>query len=196
VRQAAAERSLTSLEPEGGRIDDMMLLASDDERMTMHPCAILQILFLISVSNSGPVLLNRLLGERLAYPVDGGLVLRDGYPLLGHSKTWRGVFAAILLATFAAVPIGLPWQAGALAGTSAMAGDCLSSFTKRRLGLKSSSMALGLDQVPESLLPAWAFTAYVPIDPLDFVVIVSVFFVGELALSRLLFALGLRERPY
>jgi CDP-diglyceride synthetase len=164
--------------------------------MPTHPLAILQSLVLIGAANSAPVFLRRLFGECLAQPIDGGLVLRDGHPLLGHSKTWRGLAAAILLATFAAVLIGLPWQAGALVGASAMAGDCLSSFTKRRLGLESSRMALGLDQVPESLLPALSCSAYAPLGPLDFVVIVSVFFVGELALSRLFFALGLRDRPY
>ena len=34
-----------------------------------------------------------------------------------------------------------------------MAGDLLSSFTKRRMRLASSSMAPGIDQVPESVLP-------------------------------------------
>ena len=83
-------------------------------------------------------------------------MLRDGHQLLGRSKTWREVAAAIVLAACAAVLIGLPWQAGALIGASAMAGDCLSSFVKRRLALEPSSMALGLDQVPKSLLPAIA----------------------------------------
>jgi len=94
------------------------------------------------------------------------------------------------------VLINLPWQAGALAAASAMAGDCLSSFVKRRLGLEPSSMTLGLDQVPESLLPAVACSVYLPLGAIDVVAIVVVFFVGQLALSRLFFAIGLRDRPY
>jgi CDP-archaeol synthase len=81
--------------------------------------------------------------------------------------------------------MSLPWQLGALAATSAMAGDCLSSFVKRRFGLEPSSMTLGLDQVPESLFPAVACSAYLPLGPLDVALIVLVFFVGELATSRL-----------
>jgi hypothetical protein len=69
----------------------------------------------------------------------------------------------VVLAACAAVLIDLPWQAGALAGVSAMAGDCLSSFVKRRLALEASSMSLGLDQVPESLFPAIACSAYLPL---------------------------------
>ena len=100
--------------------------------MSAHPLAILQSLILISAANGAPVLFARLLGARFAHPIDGGIVLRDGHPLLGRSKTWRGLAAAILLAACAAVLIRLPWQLGALAAASAMAGDCLSSFVKRR----------------------------------------------------------------
>ena len=94
-------------------------------------------------------------------------MLRDSHPLLGRSKTWRGIAAAILLAACAAVLMSLPWQLGVLAATSAMAGDCLSSFVKRRFGLEPSSMTLGLDQVPESLFPAVACSVYLPLGPLD-----------------------------
>jgi len=116
--------------------------------------------------------------------------------LLGRSKTWRGLAAAVILAACAAVLMSLPWQLGALAAASAMAGDCLSSFVKRRFGLEPSSMTLGLDQVPESLFPAVACSGYLPLGPLDVALIVLVFSVGELATSRLLFAIGLRDRPY
>ena len=84
----------------------------------------------------------------------------------------------------------------ALAAASAMAGDCFSSFVKRRFRLEPSSMVLGLDQVPESLFPAVACSAYLPLGPLDIALIVLVFSVGELATSRLFFAVGLRDRPY
>ena len=55
---------------------------------------------------------------------------------------------------------------------------------------------LGLDQVPESLFPAVACSAYLPLGPLDIALIVLVFSVGELAMSRLFFAVGPRDRPY
>src|SRR5271166_6481204 len=59
-----------------------------------------------------------------------------------------------------------------------------------------SSMTLGLDQVPESLFPAVACSAYLPLGPVDLLAIVLVFSVGELAMSQLFFAVGLRDRPY
>jgi len=45
-------------------------------------------------------------------------MLADGRPLFGRSKTWRGLAGAVFLATLAAVVVGLPWQAGALAGAA------------------------------------------------------------------------------
>jgi hypothetical protein len=161
-----------------------------------HTIAVLQSLILLSAANGAPVVSARMLGRRFAGPIDGGVLLRDGHPLLGRSKTWRGLAAAIVLAACTAVLIGLPWQAGALIGASAMAGDCLSSFVKRRLALEPSSMALGLDQVPESLLPAIASLLFLPLTFGDIVAIVLVFSLGELAVSRLFYAVGLRDRPY
>jgi CDP-diglyceride synthetase len=150
-----------------------------------HILAILRSLILISAANGVPVLFARLLGTRFARPIDGGIVWRDGHRLLGRSKTSRGLAAAVVLAACAAVLISLPWQAGALAGVSAMAGDCFSSFVKRRFGLEPSSMTLGLDQVPESLFPAVACSAYLPLRPIDIAAIVKMFSIGGLgAVSR------------
>jgi CDP-2,3-bis-(O-geranylgeranyl)-sn-glycerol synthase len=92
--------------------------------------------------------------------------------------------------------IGLEADLGARIAALAMAGDLLSSFIKRRLRLPPSSQALGLDQIPESLLPLLAC-----IDPLDLTMYdiaagVVIFLVGELLLSRLLFRIHLRDRPY
>jgi hypothetical protein len=164
--------------------------------MSAPALAVLQSLVLISAANGAPVLFARMLGPRFARPIDGRIVSRDGRPMLGRSKTWRGLVSAFLLAVSVAVLIGLPWRLGALVAASAMAGDCLSSFVKRRLGLEPSSMALGLDQGPESLFPAVVCSAYLPLGAIGVVLIVVVFFVGGLAMSRLFFVVGLRDRPY
>jgi CDP-2,3-bis-(O-geranylgeranyl)-sn-glycerol synthase len=116
--------------------------------------------------------------------------------MFGHSKTFRGVLLAILATTAASLLLGLGWKAGALVGAMAMAGDLFSSFSKRRLGLAPSSMALGLDQIPESLFPALAARVLLPLSLLDVAVVVISFFVGSLVLSRILFRFNLRDRPY
>ncbi len=162
----------------------------------MNHWPILQGLILLLVANGTPVLATRLLGQRLAWPLDCGLKLPDGRPLLGRSKTVRGVLLSILVTTAAAPLLGLPWWAGTVAGTAAMAGDLLSSLLKRRLGLPSSSRAWGLDQVPEALLPLLALQATMGLAAIDVLIATLLFWVGGILLSRLLFALGIRDRPY
>jgi CDP-diglyceride synthetase len=164
--------------------------------MQISLLAIAECLVLIGGANAVPVALKRILSNRYSKPVDGGLVLRDGRRLLGPSKTWRGVAFAILVPACLSPLMGLSWRAGALVGATAMAGDCMASFLKRRLGLAVSSMALVLDQVPESLLPAISMRAYAQLSAIDILMVVLIFFVGELALSRVFFRFGLRERPY
>jgi len=165
-------------------------------RMSAHALDIVRALILIAAANGAPLLVARAMRARAAYPIDAGVVLNDGHPLLGHSKTWRGVASAVVLATGVAFLIRLPWWLGALVAASAMAGDGLSSFVKRRFGLEPGSMTLGLDQIPESLFPAIVCAACLPLGPVDVLAIVLVFFVAELAASPLFFAIGLKNRPY
>ena len=162
----------------------------------MHEVLVFKLLMLLAVANGTPVAAKRVLGDRFAYPLDGGARLRDGQPLFGHSKTVRGVLLAVLATALASLLIGLGWKVGALVGVTAMAGDLLSSFTKRRLGLPPSSMALGLDQIPESLFPLLACRVLLPLSFLDVVAGVTLFFIGELVISRILFRFNLRDRPY
>jgi len=162
----------------------------------MHPLADLQLLALLAVANTAPLIGKRLLGDRLAWPLDGGLTFADGRPLFGASKTIRGLALAVLLTSAVAPLAGLPAAIGALVAVTAMAGDLLSSFVKRRLALPPSSKATGLDQVPESLLPALACHGALALTLADIALVVAVFFVGEIIFSRLFFHLGLRDRPY
>ncbi len=164
--------------------------------LEVHPFLVAQILALLTVANGAPVIAKRILGSTLAPPLDSGLVLADGRRLLGGSKTFRGLVLS-LLATAACAPlIGLDWTIGVVVAGTAMAGDLLSSFAKRRMRLDSGSMALGLDQIPESLLPAIACRWLLPITVADVACVTVLFFVGALAASRVLFELAIRDRPY
>lgn len=78
----------------------------------------------------------------------------------------------------------------------AMAGDLLSSFLKRRLKFQPSSRATGLDQIPESLLPALACRPMLGFTAIDISAVVTVFSIGEMALSRLLFQWHVRDEPF
>jgi CDP-2,3-bis-(O-geranylgeranyl)-sn-glycerol synthase len=162
----------------------------------LHLWRLLQALVLIAVANGTPILAKFWLGDRCAQPLDAGLRLWDGEPLFGKSKTIRGLLLAMVTAALTSAIMGLGLAAGAVAGAAAMVGDLVSSFTKRRLGLKPSSMAPGLDQVPEALLPLVAIADRLQLSTADVVVGVAAFWIGEVVLSRVLFALSIRDRPY
>jgi len=162
----------------------------------MNPHSIILLLICLHVANGTPVIAKWLIGNRLDCALDHGLNLADGQRLFGQSKTFRGVVLAIAATSVVGSLIGLSWQAGAAIGASAMAGDLMSSFTKRRMKLAPSSMALGIDQIPESLLPAVLATWFLPLTVWDVLLTTIIFFVGELLLSRILFKLKIRDRPY
>jgi CDP-2,3-bis-(O-geranylgeranyl)-sn-glycerol synthase len=162
----------------------------------MQPLVILQLLLLLMLANGTPVIAKKIFGDRYSYPLDCNLVFSDGRPLFGRSKTIRGVVLAVLVTTAAAPLIGLSWQAGVLIGSFAMGGDLVSSFAKRRLNMPASSRASGLDQVPESLFPLLACRNLLSLALTDIGICVAMFFAGEVLLSRLLYALHLRDRPY
>jgi CDP-2,3-bis-(O-geranylgeranyl)-sn-glycerol synthase len=156
----------------------------------------LRLLLLLGVANSAPIAARRLLADRWAAPLDGGLNFVDGRPLLGPGKTIRGVAAAVVATALASWALGMSPQVGALLGAVSMAGDALASFVKRRLGVAPSGRATGLDQVPESLLPLLAVQGMLDLSAVQILAVTIAFFILEIPLARWAFRLGLRERPY
>jgi len=156
----------------------------------------IRLLLLLGVANSGPIAARRLLGDRWSWPLDAGLHFTDGRPLLGRSKTVRGIAVAVAACMLCGPLLGLPIAVGAVIGAVSMAGDALSSFVKRRLAIEPSGQAFGLDQIPESLLPLLAVQGMLDLSLLQVALITSAFVLLEIPLARLSYRLGLRERPY
>jgi CDP-2,3-bis-(O-geranylgeranyl)-sn-glycerol synthase len=155
-----------------------------------------RLLLLLAVANGSPILAKRLVDPRWSMPLDGGLHFFDGRPLLGPSKTVRGTIAAIVASALAAPALGIPVGLGALIGVAAMVGDTLSSFIKRRLGVASSAQAMGLDQIPEALLPMLAVQGPLDLSIRQIIGITLVFFALEIPFARLFYWLGIRDKPY
>jgi CDP-2,3-bis-(O-geranylgeranyl)-sn-glycerol synthase len=153
-------------------------------------------LLLLLVANGAPILAARVLRHHLDAPLDGGRILADGRPLLGPHKTVRGVVAAVgATAALGAAP-GLPLPLGAAVGAATMLGDALSSFLKRRQGLGSGGRATGLDQLPEAVLPLLVLHAAGAVSWVEAALALVGFLVLGAGLSRVLFFLGVRQRPY
>ena len=156
----------------------------------------LKVLLLLTLANGTPVIAKDILGNQFAIPIDGGAKFADGRPLLGSSKTVRGIFLSILVTSAFAPILGMNWKIGTLVAGAAMVGDLFSSFLKRRFHLHAGDKATGLDQIPESLFPLLACRGVLSFTSVDIVAGVVFFFFGELLLSRLFYHFRLRDRPY
>ncbi|QEL27175.1 CDP-archaeol synthase (plasmid) [Bosea sp. F3-2] len=160
------------------------------------PFFLIRVLLLLAAANGAPVVARKLLGNRFGTPIDLDFKLPDGKAILGPGKTIRGLLVAVIATMLAAFVLGLSVSIGLALGATSMLGDLIASFIKRRLGLRPHAQAFGLDQIPEALLPLLVLQDRLGLSAIDIGVIVGAFTAVEVILSRLLFRLGIRERPY
>lgn len=156
----------------------------------------LKLLLLLIIANGTPILAYKLLGDQWNMPVDARLRFFDGRALLGSSKTIRGILSSLLVTALVAPLFELTVIQGALLAFFSMCGDLCSSFFKRRLGISPSEMALGIDQIPEALFPLLIMQHQLQLTYESIAVIVVIFFIAELVISRILYYLRIRNRPY
>ena len=145
-----------------------------------------QLVLLLVISNATPVIISLLAGRHWNRPLDGNRLFRDQRPLLGPSKTIRGVLGAVLVTALLAPLLSLTALEGAGFALLAMTGDLCSSFIKRRLGIASSRSVPLLDQLPETVLPLWAMQSALGADTYEMLTAVVLFIVLDLLLSRLI----------
>ena len=157
---------------------------------------IIQLFILLFLANGTPVIARKIFAERFAWPLDGGIRFVDDQPLLGDSKTIRGLLFSVLVTAAGGALLGLGWKAGALIGAVSMAGDLFSSFIKRRMKLPPSSRAVGLDQVPEALFPLLVCQGMLGLGVGEIATVVVMFFLGDVIFSPLFYKLKIRKRPY
>ena len=102
------------------------------------------------LGNSFPVFFGKMF-PKLTSPIDGGRMAKDGNRILGDGKTWLGVVASFVggaLGGWIANIWGIgSVSSGMLIGFSAIFGDSIGSFTKRRLKMKRGDNAGLLDQM-------------------------------------------------
>ena len=156
----------------------------------------LPVLFLLVIANGAPVLGHRLLGNRFAWRLDGGLKGWDGRDLLGPTKTVRGVVLSVMATAAIAPVLGISALTGGMLAAFAMLGDAASSFVKRRLDIPPSGEAFLLDQLPESLLPLLVCQGRLGLQAPDLAWLAILFLLLQKLLSRILYRLHVRRRPY
>ena len=154
------------------------------------------VLVLLGVANGAPIFAKALLKDRFAAPLDFGRTLPDRQPVFGSSKTFRGVAVSIACTAVAAFVLGVGLRTGAEIAALSMLGDVVSSFLKRRLRLPAQAQAFGIDQIPEALLPLLVLRTRLNLTGWDIAVLLAAFVLLEIWVSRLLFRLHIRDRPY
>jgi hypothetical protein len=155
----------------------------------------LKFLILLLIANGSPILARGVLGDRFDRPLDAGARFTDGRPVFGRSKTIRGIGVSMLVTGLVAPLLAVPFVAGIAIGAFAMVGDLSSSFVKRRLALAPGARAMGLDQIPESLLPAVAMMGLFGFGWGSVALVVALFVVVDVSISPLLYWLRIRPEP-
>jgi len=148
-------------------------------------------------------------------PIDGGKTWR-GHELLGPHKTWRGIIAGIIIATFVLwiqqvlaanfewtqfVTDGIDYSAlplfilGPLFAIGALGGDAIESFFKRQRNIKSGGSWVPFDQLDYIIGSVLVTLFFVILSPVQYLWIFIVWFVVHLGASYLGYLLGLKKDP-
>lgn len=115
----------------------------------------LKFIFPAYCANGAPVLIGG------GLPMDLGRKLRDGKPVFGKNKTFRGFFAGLIVGTFVglieSVVFNYPVLFGLVTTLGAIVGDLTGAFLKRRLDIPPGGLLPVVDQL-DFIVGALAFS--------------------------------------
>lgn len=157
------------------------------------------------LANMTPILIRKH-WKLLDYPIDFNHKWRNGDPLLGSHKTWRGLISGTLVSVgtvaiqrilvnqefFESISL-FPyqkhsvWLAGFLIGFGVLFGDIVKSFFKRRLKIKPGDKFIPWDQT-DSVLGALVFISFIWVPPWSLVF--------TLLILSFIFHIGIRHLGY
>jgi CDP-2,3-bis-(O-geranylgeranyl)-sn-glycerol synthase len=169
-----------------------------------------------AIANAAPVFAAALPAlRRFDAPMDCGLSFR-GKRVLGSHKTWRGLIAGIIAATFVLwleqLAVGhnswvrhtisqvnytdLPTLIlGPLFGIGALGGDALKSFFKRQRGVAPGHGWFPFDQIDYIIGGALISMPFVQLTLLQYGWLVVIWLIIHIASTYIGYLVGLRERP-
>ena len=134
-------------------------------------------------------------------PLDFGKVFKDGRPVLGAHKTFRGFFAGLMLGTLVGFGESFIFKnfnpiLGFTLSFGAVIGDVVWAFFKRRLGLKPGALLPVVDQV-DFVVGAILFSLPVTTPQLNVILMIFVLTIPIHLLTNLCaFLLHLKEKPW
>lgn len=154
------------------------------------------LLILLGIANTMPIVSRHIFKEKFSTPIDFNKSFFDKRPILGTHKTWRGLFSSIIATAIATKLLGYGFILGAKIGFYSMLGDCVASFIKRRLSLKSGARFIGVDQGIEAFLPLIILKDEIGISWQDCLFVTFMFGIFEIIISPYLYKIGFRRNPY
>jgi CDP-2,3-bis-(O-geranylgeranyl)-sn-glycerol synthase len=134
-------------------------------------------------------------------PLDFGKVFKDGRPVLGAHKTFRGFFTGLMLGTLVGFGESVIFKnfnpiLGFTLSLGAVIGDVVGAFFKRRLGLKPGALLPVVDQV-DFVVGAILFSLPVTTPQLNGILMIFVLTIPIHLLTNLFaFLLHLKEKPW
>jgi len=97
-------------------------------------------------------------------PIDGGRLFRDGKPIFGAHKTWRGFVSGLVVGTLVGFGLSLVIDYSVLLGFAislgALLGDLVEAFFKRRLGFEPGASLPVADQL-DFVVGALGFSLFI-----------------------------------
>lgn len=150
------------------------------------------------VANASPVLVSG------RYKIDLGRRFIDGKPLFGAGKTWEGFIVGAYMGFLASIPIQLYTSneytvlTGFLASVTALIGDIIGSFIKRRLGIKRGDPAPILDQLDFALMSTIYYWFSTPgFQRIDYIVYsLILILILHILTNNIAYYLGVKDRRW
>ncbi|MGQ9565527.1 MAG: CDP-2,3-bis-(O-geranylgeranyl)-sn-glycerol synthase [Candidatus Bathyarchaeales archaeon] len=133
-------------------------------------------------------------------PVDGGRLFRDGKPIFGAHKTWRGFVSGLVVGTLVGFGLSLLVEYNVLLGFAislgALLGDLVEAFFKRRFGFAPGASFPVADQL-DFVVGALVFSLFVSPPTLLVALIVLVITPPIHLLTNLLaYVVGVKKEPW
>ncbi|HSD55771.1 MAG TPA: CDP-archaeol synthase [Candidatus Saccharimonadales bacterium] len=169
------------------------------------------------VANMIPVPVAKIPGlNKLNAPLDFGATL-NGKRVFGANKTWRGLIAGVIVATFTLwvqqhAMITHEWFGelvmkydydllptlllGPLFAVGALGGDAIKSFFKRQNGIAPGSVWLPYDLIDHIVGAAIISLPFIAFSGITYIVVITIWAVLNLAVSYGGYLLHIKERPY
>jgi len=147
-------------------------------------------------ANAAPVIFGR------GHPIDGGRNFRNGRPIFGPRKTFRGFFAGLIIGTLVGFIQGYFTEnfkiilLGFMLSLGALTGDLVESFIKRRLGCSPGASFPVADQL-DFILGAILFS--IPVSPPPLAMALTIVIITppiHLLTNFLAYLLGLKKEPW